>query len=353
MGVSAMIGNAAQRLGATTSVRIAAAQSSKPGKSRPLRAAVNVSFVVPCYNEQANIGPLLEALEGLWLKSCAAHPQLRTCEIVLIDDGSTDATWDLIADAAATRQDIVGIRLSRNFGHQPALLAGLMTATGDAVISLDADLQDDISVIPDMLAAFLRGDEIVFGVRKDRSTDTAFKRITAQCYYRLLAGLGVDVLHDHADFRLMGRKSIEALRQHGEQNLYLRGLIRSLGFRSSVVSYARQARSRGESGYTLRRMLLLALEGITSFSVRPLRWIFYLGMIMSVLAGAYILYAVGMALSGATVSGWASLVVSIYLIGGIQIMGIGILGEYLGKTYVETKRRPSYLIDEVVSHADA
>ncbi|MRH20625.1 glycosyltransferase [Rhodovulum strictum] len=310
-----------------------------------------VSFVVPCFNEAANIAPLLAALDRVWATARQENPGLRGCEIVLVDDGSTDATWALIADAATRRPDTVAIRLSRNFGHQPALLAGLMAATGDAVISLDADLQDDIAVIPRMLAAHLRGDEIVFGVREDRSADTAFKRITAQGYYRLLAALGVDVLHNHADFRLMGRKSIEALRQHGEANLYLRGLIRSFGFRSSVVSYARLPRCRGESGYTLRRMLLLALDGITSFSVRPLRWIFYLGLVISVLAFGYILYAVFMALTGATVSGWASLVVSIYLIGGIQIMGIGILGEYLGRTYMETKRRPPFLIDEVQRHA--
>lgn len=350
-----MTGSDAQRFGAAIPNKTALARQIAPvvrqGAAAAHRAAVTVSFVVPCYNEQANIGPLLDALDRIWAVARDAQPQLASCEIVLIDDGSADATWDLIAEASAARPDIVGIRLSRNFGHQPALLAGLMAARGDAVISLDADLQDDIGVIPDMLARFLQGDEIVFGVREDRSTDTAFKRLTAQGYYRILAGMGVDVLHNHADFRLMGRKPIEALRQHGEHNLYLRGLIRSFGFRSSVVPYARKARCRGDSGYTLRRMLLLALEGVTSFSVQPLRWIFYIGLLISLLAFFYILYAVSMAFAGVTVSGWASLVVSIYLIGGIQIMGIGILGEYLGKTYIETKRRPAYLIDEVLSHA--
>lgn len=341
-----MIGNAAQRLGTVSTI--------EPGP-RPRRRALplSVSFVVPCYNEQENIPALLAALDRIWAAARQACPGLSGCEIVLVDDGSADATWDLIAQATATRTDTVGIRLSRNFGHQPALLAGLMAATGDAVISLDADLQDDIGVIPRMLAAHLAGDEIVFGVREDRSSDTAFKRITAQGYYRVLAAMGVDVLHNHADFRLMGRKSIEALRQHGEHNLYLRGLIRSFGFPSSVVTYARKPRTAGESGYTLRRMLLLALDGITSFSVRPLRWIFYLGLLISILAFGYIVYAVTMAFAGVTVSGWASLVVSIYLIGGIQIMGIGILGEYLGRTYMETKRRPAFLIDEVMRHADA
>jgi len=318
------------------------------GRLRP----TSVSFVVPCFNEEANIGPLLEALDRVWATAQQTCPSLQRCEVVLIDDGSADTTWDLICVANESRPEVVGIRLSRNYGHQSALLAGLLAATGDAVISLDADLQDDIDVIPRMLEAHLKGDEIVFGVRDDRSSDTAFKRITAQGYYRLLAALGVDVLHNHADFRLMGRKSIEALRQHGERNLYLRGLIRSFGFRTSVVTYARRPRSRGETGYPLKRMILLALDGITSFSVQPLRYIFYLGLMISVLAFCYILYAVFMALSGVTVSGWASLVVSIYLLGGIQIMGIGILGEYLGRTYMETKGRPSFLIDEIVRHDD-
>lgn len=346
--------NASNGPGKVTSVEIIEPKSSDPRlrSVRSTRADATLSFVVPCYNEQASIGPLLDALSKIWAAAQDAHPQFNACEIILIDDGSTDATWDIIFDATTKHRNLVGIRLSRNFGHQPALLAGLMAAKGDAVISLDADMQDDIGVIPDMLGAFLRGDEIVFGVRKERSTDNAFKRFTAQSYYRLLAGLGVDVVYNHADFRLMGRKAIEALRQYDEHNLYLRGLVRSFGFRSSIVSYARQARRLGESGYTMRRMLLLALDGITSFSIRPLRWVFYLGLLISLLASCYITYALAMALSGATVSGWASIVVSIYMIGGVQIMALGILGEYLGKTYLETKRRPSFLIDEIVQHVE-
>lgn len=316
------------------------------------RDAVKVSFVVPCYNEQANIGPLLEAVDKIWASACGAYPQLKSCEIILVDDGSADTTWDLIREASARAPHIVGIKLSRNFGHQPALLAGLLTASGDAIISLDADLQDDIGVVPDMLGAFLRGDEIVFGVREDRSSDSFFKRFTAQGYYRILEKLGVDILFNHADFRLMGRKSIEVLRQHSENNLFLRGLIRSFGFRHSVVTYARQERFHGETGYTLRKMLSLALDGITSFTVRPLRWLFLLGLLISTLACCYIIYALFMAITGTTVSGWASTIVSIYFIGGVQIMAIGILGEYLGKTYIETKRRPSFLIDEIVTHGD-
>jgi len=341
-----MIGNVTSNLGAFS---IVDARAPRPRtRARPTK----ITFAVPCYNEEDNIAPLLSALDAVWAIVTRRFPCLTAWEIVLVDDGSTDTTWDRISRAAEDRPEVVGLRLSRNFGHQPALLAALLSATGDAVISLDADMQDDPDVIPRMIEAHLKGDEIVFGVRNDRSSDTAFKRITAQGYYRLLAALGVDVLHNHADFRLMGRKSIEALRQYDEKNLYLRGLIRSFGFRNSVVTYARQPRSRGETAYTLRRMLLLALDGITSFSVRPLRYIFYLGLIISVFAAGYIVYAAVKAMTGVAVSGWASVVVSIYLIGGIQIMGIGILGEYLGRTYMETKRRPSFLIDELIKHDD-
>lgn len=321
--------------------------------ARATPPARQVSFVAPCHNEEANVVLLIETISALWAEIAARFPGLSGYEIVLVDDGSTDRTWDWIEAAVAARPEVVGLRLSRNYGHQPALLAGLLAARGDAVISLDADLQDDVSVIPDMLAAHLAGDEIVFGVRNDRSSDSAFKRLTATGYYRLLAALGVEVVHNHADFRLMGRRAIEALRAHDERNLYLRGLIRSFGFRSSTVAYARRPRGAGETSYTLRRMLLLALDGVTAFSVKPLRYIFHLGLLISLFAAGYILYAVAGALMGRTVSGWASLVVSIYLIGGLQIMGIGILGEYLGRVYVETKRRPAFLVDETLRHAEA
>lgn len=322
-----------------------------PPKAHP--KTLQLSFVAPCHNEEANIAALTDALAALGQDIATRFPGLAGYEIVLVDDGSTDDTWQQIEAASAARPEVVGVKLARNYGHQCALLAGLMAATGDAAISLDADLQDDISVIPDMVAAHLAGDEIVFGVRSDRSSDTAFKRLTAIGYYRLLAALGVDVVHNHADFRLMGRRALEALRAHEERNLYLRGLIRSFGFRSSTVPYVRKPRAAGRTSYTLGRMLLLALNGVTAFSVKPLRWIFYIGLLISLFSAGYILYAVAGALAGRTVSGWASLVVSIYLIGGLQIMGIGILGEYLGRVYIEAKRRPLYLVDQVVRQDDA
>lgn len=328
------------------------ASGDPPPRTAQRPAPLRLSFVAPCHNEEANVVALIEALAALWPDLAARFPRLAGYEIVLVDDGSTDRTWAWIEAAAAARPEVVGIRLSRNFGHQPALLAGLLSATGEVVISLDADLQDDISVVPEMVAAHLAGDEIVFGVRGDRSSDGAFKRLTARGYYRLLAALGVEVVHDHADFRLMGRRAIEALRAHDERNLYLRGLIRSFGFRNSTVAYTRRPRAGGETSYTLGRMLLFALDGVTAFSVRPLRYIFFVGLLIALFSLGYILYATAAALLGATVSGWASVVVSIYLIGGLQIMGIGILGEYLGRIYVETKRRPAYLVDAVVRHDD-
>jgi len=313
---------------------------------------LTVSFVAPCYNEEANVEAFIDAILGLWDRIKTEIPSLGSCEIVLVDDGSSDSTWDLIRSASRRRPEVVGVRLSRNFGHQAALLSGLMTAGGDAVISLDADLQDDIEVIPAMLCAYVSGDEIVFGVRSDRSSDSVFKRISAHVYYRLLGGLGVDSVYNHADFRLMSRKALDALMQYGERNLYLRGLIKSFGFRTSTVEYERKRRERGQSAYTLRKMIVLGLNGITAFSVRPLRLFFYLGMAISTFSLGYIIYSVVMAFMGVTISGWASLVVSIYLIGGIQIIGIGILGEYIGRIYIETKGRPHYLVEEIARNEE-
>jgi glycosyltransferase involved in cell wall biosynthesis len=315
------------------------------------QTALLISFVAPCHNEEANVERLVIVLEQVWASLRSRFSSLQSWEIVLVDDGSTDGTWALIQALSASRQHIRGIKLSRNFGHQAALTAGLHAATGDMVVSLDADLQDDVSVIPKMVLKHLEGAEIVFGVRNDRSSDSFFKRTTAVGYYRLLTALGVSVVHNHADYRLMGRKSLEALRRHSERNLYLRGLISSFGFRTAEVPYARQARKYGQTSYSLRRMLLLALDGVTSFSIRPLRYIFYIGFFISLFSACYIIFALFGALLGLTVPGWTSLVVSIYLIGGIQIMGIGILGEYIGRIYLETKQRPAYLVDEMVPKA--
>lgn len=310
-----------------------------------------LAFVVPCYNEEAVLDELIAQLVKLSAELTASNRITGKAQIVLVDDGSEDRTWDMINDASAS-QPVTGIKLARNHGHQPALLAGLMTAEADVLISLDADLQDDLGAIPEMLDAHRDGAEIVFGVRSSRKTDTVFKRSTARGYYRFMRYLGVDLVMDHADFRLMGRRSVEALRQHGEVNIFLRGLIKNLGFQTAIVRFDRSARIAGETKYPLRKMLSLAAEGVTSFSVFPLRLVAWVGLAIAIFSFGYVGYAVVMRLLGLSVSGWASIVASIYMLGGIQLIALGVIGEYLGKVYLETKRRPQYLVEKTVSAED-
>jgi glycosyltransferase involved in cell wall biosynthesis len=266
-----------------------------------------------------------------------------------VDDGSRDITWQLIESFAGADSRVHGIKLSRNRGHQNALLAGLFSVQGDALVSVDADLQDDISVIEEMVRHFSAGSEIVFGVRKSRSSDTVFKRSTATFYYRLLARLGVDLVYNHADFRLMGRRSIDALLHYPEVNLFLRGIVPLLGYRTSTVYYDRAERFAGVSKYPLKRMLAFAIDGITSFSVVPLRLITLLGFLVSALSFFMIVWILlGRFVLNSVIPGWASSVVPIYFLGGIQLLSIGILGEYVAKIYLETKRRPRYFIEKVV-----
>jgi glycosyltransferase involved in cell wall biosynthesis len=266
----------------------------------------------------------------------------------LVDDGSKDATWATIESLAARSDLFVGLKLSRNRGHQNALLAGLLTADGDAVISIDADLQDDLGVIEKMVDAYAAGYEIVYGVRKARDTDTWFKRWTALRYYGLLSALGVDIVPNHADFRLLGRNAINALGLHTEVNLFLRGIIPQLGYRATSVYYDRGERVAGESKYPLRKMLRLALDGITSFSPVPLRLIAVLGIIVCIFSLAMVLWVVSIRLfTDRALPGWASTTVPIYLLGGVQLLCIGILGEYVAKIYSETKARPRFLIEKV------
>ena len=242
-----------------------------------------------------------------------------------------------------------GIKLSRNRGHQPALIAGLLTVEGDALVSIDADLQDDVSVIEAMVREFIGGAEVVYGVRDSRATDSGFKRNTALMYYGLMRRMGVDLVHNHADFRLMGRRAVEALREYGEVNLFLRGIVPMIGYRAATVTYDRAERFAGESKYPLRKMLAFAVEGITSLSVVPLRLITLLGFAVSAFSFAMILFVIyGTLVLKAAIPGWASSVVPIYFLGGIQLLSIGILGEYVAKIYLETKRRPRYFIDKTV-----
>lgn len=311
--------------------------------------STRLSIVVPSYNEEEVLPETKERLCGLLDHLQALGLISGESAIYFIDDGSTDRTWKAIEESAASDSRIHGIKLSRNQGHQHALLAGLLSVEGDAIVSIDADLQDDISVIEDMVRLFGEGFEIVYGVRKKRSVDTFFKRGTATAYYRLLKLFGVDIVYNHADFRLIGRKAIEALRQYTEVNLFLRGIVPLLGFPVSTVYYDRAERFAGTTKYPLKRMISLAIDGITSFSVVPLRFITALGLIVFLLSFGmigWVLY--GYFVVGATIPGWASSVIPIYFLGGIQLLSIGVVGEYISKIYLETKRRPRFLIEKSI-----
>jgi glycosyltransferase involved in cell wall biosynthesis len=270
--------------------------------------------------------------------------------IYYVDDGSKDGTWELIETLSRDNRHIAGIRLSRNHGHQNALLAGLFTAPGDALISIDADLQDDVEAIDRMVDGLAKGAEIVYGVRESRDTDARFKRTTAQGFYRLMQILGVEVIYNHADYRLMSHRAVEALKDFREVNLFLRGVVPLLGFRSAIVYYKRAERYAGASKYPLKRMLAFALEGVTSFSVVPLRLIAALGVLVSALTIVLSIYVLGLRLlTNATVPGWTSIVLPMYLLGGMQLFCIGIIGEYLGKIYQEVKARPRYIIEQCLN----
>jgi polyisoprenyl-phosphate glycosyltransferase len=309
-----------------------------------------VSFIVPCHNEEL----VLEATAQALLELIEEQRDIGRCGpgslVLFVDDGSTDRTWALIEGlASAYPGRIAGLLLSRNVGHQHALLAGLTMAPGDVLISLDADLQDDLTVIPQMLDYYQQGHDIVYGVRGLRPSDTRLKRMTAAGFYGLMRRLGVDVIDNHADYRLMSRRAIEMLRQYGEVNLFLRGIVRLIGLRSAQVFYDRRERAAGSTKYSLSRMSALALDGITSFSAVPLRVISILGLLTSLFALAVSVWVLVVALTKpSAVPGWASTVLPITFIGGVQILSIGVLGEYIGKIYMETKRRPRFIIDRAV-----
>lgn len=311
--------------------------------------ATRLAVIVPCYNEDEVLPETNGRLVALLQNMTEAGLIARTSAIYYVDDGSRDRTWYMIQEMAAADDRVHGIKLSGNRGHQVALLAGLLTAGGDALISIDADLQDDISVIPEMVRKHLAGAEIVYGVRRSRESDTRFKRVSARLYYRTLALLGVDLVHDHADFRLMGRRALDCLMGFAEVNLFLRGIVPLIGFTTDTVYYDRHPRFAGSTKYPLRRMLGLALDGITSFSVIPLRAISVLGLAIcafSIVMIAWILY--GKIVLDAALPGWASSVVPIYFLGGIQLLSLGIIGEYVAKIYMETKRRPRYFIERSI-----
>lgn len=307
---------------------------------------MRLSIVIPCYNEEATLADTVQQVRQV-LGSLEAREKIDAgSQIWLVDDGSRDGTWPLIDAMAAADPRVIGLKLSRNRGHQHALLAGLLTAEGDAVISLDADLQDDLGVLEEMIDAWRAGNEIVYGVRRSRKADSWFKRWSARRYYSLLRALGVDIVPDHAEFRLMGRKALDALAEYPEANLFLRGLIPQLGFRTMRVHYDRGLRLAGETKYPLKRMVGLGIDGITSFSAVPLRLIAAGGAVVFVLSVLVSLWVLGVRFfTDHAVPGWASTTLPIYALGGIQLLSLGVVGEYVAKIYLEVKRRPRYLIE--------
>lgn len=305
-------------------------------------------IVVPCYNEEAVLpitGPMfLEKLREL-----TESGQIREeSRVLFVNDGSKDGTWDEILRLRRSDEHAQGLKLSRNQGHQNALLAGLMTAKdyADVTISVDCDGQDDLNAMDKMLKEYQDGAEVVYGVRASRETDTVFKRTSAQGLYKLLRLFGAEVVYNHADYRLMSKKALEGLAQFKEVNLFLRGLIPLVGFKSSSVYYDRKARLAGETHYPLSKMLHLALDGITSLSVRPLKMITSLGLLVSLISLIAVVVVVIIKLFGYTVQGWTSLLCVIFLLGGVQIFCLGIIGEYIGKIYAESKARPRYIIEK-------
>jgi glycosyltransferase involved in cell wall biosynthesis len=307
-------------------------------------------IVVPCYNEEEVLHETTRRLTEV-LEELERTPQVSGGRILYVDDGSRDHTWSLIAELADRNPRVTGVKLAHNVGHQQALWAGLEKAAGsdfDAVVSIDADLQDDTAVIAQMAEEYRNGKDIVYGVRRERSTDTWFKRTTAQAFYRLMSALGGEVVYNHADFRLMSRRAVQALVSYPERNLFLRGMVPTLGFPSACVYYDRHERFAGESKYPLKRMLSFAIDGITSFSVRPLQMITSLGVAFMLIALLAIVYALHAYAVHNTIPGWTSLLISMWFIGGAILTALGILGEYIGKIYKEVKRRPRYFIEKEV-----
>jgi glycosyltransferase involved in cell wall biosynthesis len=304
-------------------------------------------LVVPCHNEEEVIPETAAQLCTKLLSMIEKGICSAKSKILFIDDGSTDQTWPLIVDLYNRNDLICGLKLSNNFGHQNALMAGLITIKdlADCVISLDADLQDDIEVLDQFLDKYHNGCEVVYGVRKKRETDTFFKRVSAFLFYKLMKALGVKIIYNHADYRLMSKKAVDALAEYQEANLFLRGIIPQIGFKSDIVYYDRNPRFSGKSKYSVKKMMSFAMDGITSFSIKPLKLISHLGIFISCLSIFALLYALILKLCGTSVPGWFGTVVSIWLIGGIQLFCLGVLAEYIGKTFKEVKQRPRFLVD--------
>ena len=307
---------------------------------------MNLTIVIPCYNEEQvlpwTLGKLATLIDRLKTEAST------DARLLLVDDGSRDRTWEIISEAAKAHCYVSGIRLSHNEGHQGALWAGMQesVATSDAVASIDADLQDDETAMIDMARQINDGKDIVYGVRKKRETDTWFKRFTAQSFYKLMKSMDSEIVYNHADFRMMSRRAVEALMQYPERNLFLRGIVRRLGFKEGFVYYDRRARELGESKYPLKKMHAFSIDGITSFSTAPLKFITFVGLTMTLVSLVMIMFGIIRHIEGNTIEGWTSLLVSLWFIGGIITTAMGVTGIYIGKIYVEVKQRPRYFVQE-------
>ena len=309
-------------------------------------------IVVPCYKEEAVLPETSKRLREKLRALMDAGKISEKSRVMFVNDGSADRTWPIIRELHEKEPEIFsGVNLSRNRGHQNALLAGLLTAVNyaDMIISMDADLQDDVNAVDAMVDAYHEGYEVVYGVRSKRETDTFFKRFTAEGFYKVMKALGVDIVFNHADYRLMSRRAVEGLAQFTEVNLFLRGIVPQIGYRWTTVSYERAERFAGESKYPLKKMIAFAADGITSFSVKPIRLVFSAGVVVFLVSLVMLLYALVAKLLGHTSVGWTSLMGSIWLIGGIQLLSLGVVGEYIGKIYNETKRRPRFIIESVLN----
>ena len=312
---------------------------------------IRLATVSPCYNEEEVLRHSAEQLTALFERMIAEGLISKDSMIVFVNDGSRDHTWEIIRELHAENKFVRGINMSRNVGHQNAIMAGMMTARewADAVVTLDADLQDDIECIPQMVRDFEAGNDIVYGVKVSREADSFMKKFTAQSFYKLQSSMGVESVYNHADFRLMSRRALDMLSTYKEHNLYLRGLIPMIGLKHTTVDDVISERFAGQSKYTLHKMLRLALNGITAFSVRPLFLIYNIGVLFLVVAfliGLYVTYSL---VVGHVVQGWASLMLSIWLVGGFILISMGIMGTYIGQIYSESKRRPLYHIQEILS----
>lgn len=309
---------------------------------------MNLAIVIPCYNEEEVLPWTLEKMAVLVEK--LKKEADTDAHLLLVDDGSKDSTWEIISNAAKERTYVHGLKLSHNEGHQNALWAGLQesVATSDAVVSIDADLQDDENTIVDMAKQVNSGCDIVYGVRKSRETDTWFKRFSAQAFYRLMKSVDKEIIYNHADFRMMTRRAVEALMQYPERNLFLRAIVRQLGFKEGFVYYDRRERTAGESKYPFKKMLAFSLDGITSFSIAPLKFIAIIGLLMTLVSFVIIVIAIVRHAQGETTQGWTSILVSMWFIGGIITTALGVAGIYVGKIFIEVKRRPRYFVQERV-----